>query len=108
MKNSSNVTGPTKSGLLFRAIIGIFLLDRWIFEPIKTIARRPGPLIVFRFHQIRPTKGKKTMNKKLIGNFTGMMILGVAAIAILAVALFHRFAPAAAAKLETAADDTEG
>jgi hypothetical protein len=46
------------------------------------------------------------MNKKLIGNFTGMMILGVAAIAILAVALFHRFAPAAAAKLETAADDT--
>jgi hypothetical protein len=93
---------PGKMTLLLRAAIGIFLLDRWIFQPLNNLAKRPGPLLTLgsKKQPGKKRKGKKPMNKKVIDGFTVTMLLVVGVVAILAVGLWYRFAPNVAAKLE--------
>ncbi len=38
---------PSKTGLLFKTIICIILLDRWFFKPMAAIAAHKGPFFVF-------------------------------------------------------------
>jgi hypothetical protein len=101
MKDNTATKPKSKLGYLIRAGLGIFLLDRWIFQPLKDLAKRPGPLLNFEKKKPRrKKKGSKPMNKKVIDGFTVTMLLVVGVVAIVAVGLWYRFAPNLASKLE--------
>ena len=78
----SNVTPeepkPSVVGLLFRGAIGIFLLDRWVFEPLKLAVGRKGPLISFG-KAARPSSRRKKDVKKSHWLFIGGAVLLVGA-----------------------------
>ncbi len=50
---------PSKSGLLFKTIICIILLDRWFFKPLSKLAEHKGPLFVFGTSPKKKTGKKK-------------------------------------------------
>ncbi len=70
-----NVTETSKFSLLLRTAISIFLLDRWIIQPLKTVANRKGPLIVFGARRQRKRKGAN-VKKHLWWIIGGVLIVG--------------------------------
>lgn len=97
-----------KFQLLLKIIIGIILLERWLFKPLSNFAegiliaakRKNGSLFRLTFSPSRRPrrkvkKGAVSMNWKIAG-FTVGALLTVAVTAILAVSLWYRFAPAKA------------
>ena len=83
-ESASNVTPPAPKpsvvGLLFRGAIGIFLLDRWVFEPLKVVAGRKGPLFVFGKAARSSTRRKKNVKSKHWLWIGGAVVLGAAAV----------------------------
>jgi len=54
-----------KFWLIVRAFIGIMLVDRWIFKPMRMAKERPAPWIVFNWgsRKPKPEPLKKEDNK---------------------------------------------
>ncbi len=93
----------TKIGLWFRLLIGMMILDAWIFQNVKRALERKGPLITFRTQspprhrakgRKKRTKGIEPMKKIHIAGFGLAALAVIAGVAILAVAAFRRWAPA--------------
>jgi len=47
-----------KMVLMFRVMLGILLLDRWIFKPIRKAIERPAPLFQINWGQQKPRPEK--------------------------------------------------